>query len=248
MIQNVKVLVNNFKENAAKQELEIRIGNVVNNSFVPGVTQYLFDELEKDMNECGTLFPEQDFKELVDYYYVNDKGTPIRTRVEYDTQNMKLLTSHIVKTCKAVVDVDIAESTEAAEPKSACRIALATEEEIESPQVSLLTHVRIKQRKCYTSKCNGFVIWKYELSKTWSASTRDAVEHMQRTMEPRYEVECELIDEKQEYISTHNIDYICDSLIMKIQSLMGWDPQTIIKTIEKKDDCIVSRKRSRKQK
>ena len=234
MISDVESMVQRFKKDVVSQELELRIGSIVENSFVPGVTQCSFDQLEKDMNECGALYADHGFKEVIDYYYMGDAGTPIRTRVEYDTQSMKLISNHIVKTSQAVLDVNDGEASELF-PQSACRVALATEIEVESPQMTLLTHVRIKQRKCYTSKHDGHTVWRYELSKTWSASTRDAVEHMQQTMEPRYEVECELIDESREYVARHDSKYIVESLIMKVKSLMGWDPKSDINIVSKPD-------------
>ena len=59
------------------------------------------------------------------------------------------------------------------------RVACALETPVTSPpDVCVPTHVRIKQRRVFRDVRDGAVVWSYELSKTWSASSRSVVEHM----------------------------------------------------------------------
>lgn len=76
------------------------------------------------------------------------------------------------------------------------------------------------------------VVWSYELSKTWSGNSKAVVEHLRSTTEPSYEVECELVDEKGEYRSSHTEQEMASSLLLKASLLLGDEDKDKIKVLE----------------
>ena len=69
-----------------------------------------------------------------------------------------------------------------------------------------------------------------ELSKTWSANSRSAVEHAQHMVAPVYEVECELVDENGSYMAANTDVKIARSILMKSQLLLGRNKMTSLST------------------
>ena len=88
--------------------------------------------------------------------------------------------------------------------------------------------VRIKQRKTFRDVRDNKTVWIYELSKTWSACSRSAVEHAQHMFPPVYEVECELVDEDGSYSSIHKDSHIAMSVLLKAQLLMGEEGDDVV--------------------
>lgn len=199
-------------------ELEIRLGTFANGVFLPGVTRNVFFSLECDLVNSPTLDAEDGWKEIVDYHYVVHRGGRVRTRVEYDDQRMELNKEHIVKTTRRSTVLGCGDDGD-----DVCRVALSLEEPIANPPtVCVPTHVRIKQRRRFRDVRDGRTVWVYELSRTWSANGREAAEHRQKTMDPIFEIECELCDEGREYLRKHPKDtFIAQSLIMKAEMLLG---------------------------
>lgn len=199
----------------AHGELELRLGRREGGAFAPGVSREAFVQLERDMEEDPGLAAEERWVELVDYHYALRRGERARTRVEFDAQRMALATSHVAKRGGAHVLLGDDDGG------AACRVAFAAEEPVEPPSACLPTHVRIKQRRCFRDVRDGRVVWSYELSKTWSASSRGVVEHLQRTTEPAYEVECELVDEGGAYLGARTDAEVAASLCLKARLLLG---------------------------
>jgi hypothetical protein len=106
--------------------------------------------------------------------------------------------------------------------EEACKIVRAREAPLtDVPNACIPTHVRVKQRKRYLDVRDGNTVWSYELARTWSATTRTAVEHLQQNSEPRYEVEVELIDSTGAYLEAHDDAEVATSLLMKAALLLG---------------------------
>ncbi len=198
----------------AHVELEIRLG-VLNESFRSGVTKDIFYQLEHDMGD-SLHAADATWIELVDYHYMDSEGRSVRTRVTYDSDNMAVDTEHICKTSLSSHNVYRMENGDSA------RVALSIENSIANPPKSCLPHhVRIKQRRRFQDVRDGRVVWVYELSRTWSANSRSAVEYRQHHMEPCYEVECELVDEGGVYMSCMTDEKATESVLMKIRALLG---------------------------
>ena len=192
----VNEIVTRFKEENAKFpgeiELEARLGSCVGETFCPGVQREVFQQLEKDMLEDCRLTTHETWSEIVDYHYIGLDGHPMRTRVTVNSNDMTMQKQHIRKVdlYKALVRCpDCSEDV--------ARLTLSREIPVLKPPSSCVpTHIRIKQRRRFEASIGGKVTWIYELSRTWSANTRSAVEHKQHMNEPIYEVECELVDEE----------------------------------------------------
>lgn len=212
----------NFRGDRTQCEIEVRLGTYVQSKFYPGVTKEVFEQLERDFTDAQTLTTDNKWVELLDYHYMNQRDEPARTRVIYDTENMGLSTTHISK--RNQEHFIYCRSDDGDE---SCKISRALEVPLlQPPGTCIPTHVRIKQRKIFQDTRQKNVIWSYELSKTWSANSRSAVEHLQHMSEPRYEVELELIDEDGSYIRDRSDTEIAKSLLMKATMLLGEDPNT----------------------
>ena len=202
-------------------ELEARLGVYTDGNFRPGVSKKVFEDLERDLEDSTTLIGDLGWMEHVDYHYTT-KEQKARTRVEFDREKLSMRTTHTVKqVLRSIVFRRREEGDEA------FRVATATEEPLVDPPKSCLpTFVRIKQRRRFQDVRNDNVVWSYELSRTWSATSRSAAEYRQQTMDPVYEVECELHDMSRAYIGSRKDEEISTSLLMKAKMLLGESPQT----------------------
>ena len=220
-MERVRECVSRFREMEREEaEIEIRLGTFSFGKFTAGVEKKVFHQLERDMLDSPTLTTDNKWTEVVDYHYMDKGGNPIRTRVEYNTENMELKKEHIMK--RSQESVILSPSTE--EEGEACRVARSVETPVtDPPQMCIPTHVRIKQRKVFLDVRNGKKVWSYEIAKTWSANNRSAVEHLQNISEPRYEVECELVDDDGEYMKRREDSNVSSSLLLKSKRLMGVD-------------------------
>ena len=203
------------------RELEIRLGRTSGGRFVPGVDRDTFYRLERDFLD-SPLLPSDRWTEVVDFMYVGKCGGRVRTRVLYDAASFEVVKEHVRKTTRGTVT--LCRSDDADE---GARVAVASEEAVEDLLPSCMpTHVRIKQRRTFVDVRQGRRTWCYELSRTWSGVTRSAAEVRQRTAEPEYEVECELVDEGQAYTHSVSDASLASSLLMKVNILLGDDPSS----------------------
>jgi hypothetical protein len=203
-----------LRRNSPDCELEIRVGGMAE-SFTPGTSPAMFADLYGSLLESG-LDIDPEWYEVMDFFYADESGNPVRTRVEYDTEQMELTSTHTFKRSRKRVVVGTNEY--------ACRIAVATETPTSAlPSVCIPTHVRIKQRRSFRDVRDGAVVWSYDLSRTWSGASRIAVEHKKATCEPTLEVECELVDAAGTYFAAHDDNFIARSLILKSSMLLGVD-------------------------
>ena len=202
---------------AGTAELELRLGRRADAVFSAGITRDIFEQLERDLAEAHELVGDASFVEIVDYFYTLPGGRNVRTRVAFDTTTMATTATHVSKETlhSAVV-------TRGDDWGDACRVEVAVEHPVPTPpQSTLVNYVRVKQRRCFVDRRGGHEVWRYELSKTWSGPTRDAVEHSQHHCEPCYEVECELVDAGGAYLAERDDDLVARSLRMKMQMLLG---------------------------
>lgn len=200
-------------------ELEVRLGSVdvATSHFSCGVTRSIFEQLERDMVDASTLRADVGWKEVVDYYYTDAQGRAVRSRVEFDSTTMEMHTTHIRK---EVIDGVLVHREDDA--RDACRLTMAVEHPVDDlPFTCMVNHVRVKQRRCFTDERVGCTAWVFELSKTWSANSREAVEYQQHNTEPNYEVECELVDEDRAYSAERTDQEVARSLLLKIKLLLG---------------------------
>jgi hypothetical protein len=217
MSEVVESFVRKSRDDPLLSEIEIRLGTYRDGRFHPGVTRIMFEQLERDMIDSGTLQAERGWTEVVDYFYTVKRGRQVRTRVLFDSDQMELSREHLTKEARTDVVFRGGPS-----PTDACRIAFARETPVTDPPVLCMpTFVRIKQRRRFLDLRDGKVVWSYEFSKTWSGASRSAVEHMQHNSEPTYEIECELVDSEMNYRGPRSDRDVAASLCLKAQLLLG---------------------------
>jgi len=222
----------------AHGELEFRLGTQSEERFGSGVTRDTFEQLERDMTDA--LQSDRLWTEIVDYYYLNTSGATLRTRVAFDHTDMTLHTEHVRKEVLRTVTVCRDD-----DPSDACRLSCAVEHPVAQPPASvMINYVRVKQRKRFVDVRDGNEVWAFELSKTWSAGSRDAVEYQQHHTEPHYEVECELVDRAGTYLSERSHDEVAASILLKVKMLLGEDADGRVHVVS--DEYRSRRKRSRR--
>lgn len=199
-------------------ELEMRLGTR-SDAFHSGIPRLVFEQLERDLSEAPGLTADSGYTEIVDYFYTLSRGHHIRTRVHYDSARMELSTEHVDK--RPIQSFVASASTE---PGDACRVEVSREMPVSSPpQCTLINYVRVKQRRSFVDRRDDGDVWRYELSRTWSGNTRDAVEYNQHNSEPSYEVECELVDTQGSYMRRLSNAQVAESIHMKMLMLLGYD-------------------------
>ena len=224
-------------------ELEMRLGHK-SDTFHAGVPRWVFEHLERDLSEAPELHADPGYTEIVDYFYTLPKGRQMRTRVHYDSARMELYTEHVDK---HLIQSFVASASN--EPGDTCRVEVSREVPVSCPpQSTLINYVRVKQRRCFIDRRDDGDVWRFELSRTWSGSTRDAVEYNQHNSEPSYEVECELVDTRGEYMKMLNNTQVAESLRLKMLMLLGYDdPETSLEISHVKNDRTGGVKRGRNQ-
>lgn len=216
--KGVTELVKQRRRDPLHAELELRLGAYVDGHFTSGVTRTVFHQLEQDMLKDPNLVGDPHWVEVVDYFYSTKKHDRIRTRVEYDSATMSMSTTH---TCKQRQQNVIGRWLQCSS-EEACRVVVSSEIPVtDVPETCVTTFVRIKQRRQFRDVRDGKVVWLYDLSRTWSAPSRSAVEYVQQTQEPTYEVECELLDEGGSYLKGKTNEQVCASVLYKIAMLLG---------------------------
>lgn len=219
-------------------ELEMRLGQR-SDIFHSGVPRTVFEQMERDLVDSPDLIAEPNYTEIVDYFYTLPRGRNVRTRVHYDSTRMHVDTKHVEK--RSIQSFVASVSNESGD---ACRIEVSSETPVESPpQSTLINYVRVKQRRVFVDRREYGDVWQYELSRTWSATTRDAVEYNQHNCEPCYEIECELVDTSGRYMRERDDDYVSESLHMKMLMLLGYDDVETPLEISTVKDCETRRVR-----
>ena len=144
----------------------------------------------------------------------------MRTRVTFDRDRVDVGREHVSK--DRVAHATLCVRDEAA---TACRVSLSRETPVaEVPAWCLPIHVRIKQRRTFRDVRDGALVWSYELSRTWSGSSRSAVEHLQNTSEPVREVELELHDAGGAHVLARGADSVARTLCLKAARLWPGAP------------------------
>lgn len=224
-------------------ELEMRLGQM-NDSFSPGVPRTVFEQLERDLVDTSDLCADPGYTEIVDYFYTLPRGRKVRTRVHFDSSTMEMRTEHVEK--RMVTSFIASVSSDAGDT---CRVEVSNELPVECPpQWAFINYVRVKQRRSFIDRRDGGDVWRYELSRVWSGTTRDSVEHSQHNSEPLYEVECELVDSLGAYMDQRNDLEVSKSLHLKMLMLLGYDDaDTHIEISNARNNDGVGLKRQRNQ-
>ena len=188
-------------------ELEVRIGR-------RGVADGLSVEESElraldDLLRASSHFESSRWHESQCYFYVAG-GRTLRTECCFHSEDLKLVTNTVVKTKLKTLDVPSGELC--------YRYNLAREMHVDqgtSLEVTLPTHVRIRQRASHTYRgttCD----FRYDLSRTWSGASKSEAERRQMAEPPKCEVEIELLRRHPGKTAAH----AAESMIAKATSLL----------------------------
>lgn len=235
-------IVSKYRSQTKHGELEVRIGRFKNGKFMPGIERSEFDQLVSDFQSSSSLQGDETWTEVLDYYYTC-RNVKTRTRVLFDSESMDVRAEHINKVTQSECVMNHVNDGE----DIAFKLSFSIETPItDPPNVCIPTYVRIKQRRRFKDIREGKLIWCYELSKTWSANSRSAVEHAQHMSPPIYEVECELVDEERTYMKERCDEKVAMSFLMKSQLLLGEGSEDFMFVPVNREESGYKRKRSSK--
>jgi hypothetical protein len=221
--------VGQYRGAPREMELEVRLGHcTAEGNFIAGIEEEHFVQLDRDLSTECKLVGDAKWEEVLDVFYTLNKRR-LRTRVTYDVNKMCTSVEHVAKdTRQKVVLRSVTPHESGSEEEqmrwNACAVVAAREQSVSLPveaTAPVPTFVRLKQRRCFLDVRDGSVVWKYELSKTWSAPTRTALENLRYCERPVHEVECELVDTSGKYLTSLSDAEIADSILLKSKMLLG---------------------------
>lgn len=211
------------REDPAHYELEARFGRVGKDGFTCGVSRAQMDGILEIMQDSGHCVGEEEWSEEHDFIFTDNKGRSLRTRVVFDSNKMILEKKTIEKKVFGKVDAETrVDQGSAGKGGRDVRCMLKREQEVtDVPSATNTDYVRIKQRRRFLLKQGENVPsrWAFDFSMTWSGRTKTEAEMMQISQEPVFEIECELIDEK-EYFHSKSDAHIAKSLLHKMHDLL----------------------------
>lgn len=171
-------------------ELELRVGEMRNGHFVPGVTRDHMDRVVKTLEATGRARPRGvSWTECEDYFFAPPPAVAagasvrrLRTRVHFDAAEMGVRseTIHKVRIDQFVLRTHAFD----------LRVAVHEEVPIAMPTaLSVHTdHVRIKQTRTFDLTHSPFRI---DCSMVWSGATRSEAEKRQQSEDGLFEIELE---------------------------------------------------------
>ena len=203
-------------------ELEARMGLLSATHFVPGINHECMRQIEAMLNSYdGWDKCTQGWVYSQDYFYRVD-GKQYRTSTTFDHANVE--TTHIYKTVLEQKDLHHVPLHSAAVLTHLHKIPVVADVRVslslESPAADLPQLVkpymlRFKQRRSFHVRG-----WRYDLTKTWQAATRQEMEAKQE-QQPVCEVEIECADPvgclSKPY---HTNEYMATSLLLKMLDLL----------------------------
>lgn len=212
-LKDVENLVNILRINP-KYELEARFGKKLTKQFLPGVSRQTVDVIIGLLENCACIDSDEEWREIQDVIFTH-KGKRLRTRVEYDADEMILKTTTIEKILidqKDFLNVGSMDQSE----KLDIRVSLKNEALVKDIPLSVMPDlVRIKQIRQFRYKAFSF-----DFSMTWCGKSRKEAEISQTTDEATFEIECELVN-TEEYLSLYDDMYIALSLLLKMYDFMS---------------------------
>jgi hypothetical protein len=203
-------------------ELEARMGLLGDTSFVPGINSECMRQIEAMLTSYdGWDRVTQGWVYSQDYFYRVD-GKQFRTSTTFDHANVA--STHMYKTVLEQRDlrhVPLHSSAVLAHlhkiPVVAdVRVSLAMESPVaELPQLVKPYMLRFKQRRSFHVRG-----WRYDLTKTWQASSRKEMEAKQQ-QPPVCEVEVECEDPVGCFAKPYHTDeYMATSLLLKMLDML----------------------------
>lgn len=209
-IANVVKLLRNCPEDG---ELEARFGTIHDKRFASGVPRSEIERILDMFQQSRFVQGDTEWIEEQDFFFEVD-GTSYRTRVVYNVEDMVVVPTTIIKTNVMYENIRLAEPI----PGFDVRIALKREQPVSKriDQCVSTTCVRIKQRRRFTTICGN---WAFDFGMVWSGTTKTEAETKQSSVDPIFEIECELVNKKQ-ILATRDDRTIATSILLKMHDLV----------------------------
>ena len=214
-IHNTADIVNLIRRSPTMKtmELEARLGSydTATNSFKAGISRQKMDDIIQSMHESSFITGDAEWSEEQDFFYKH-QGRNLRTRVQFDSNNMEIISTTIEK--KNIRHLDCITSY----GDNDIRISLKNELPVTQSNIPTAVNpdfVRIKQRKRFRSENSK---WAFDFTMSWSGRNKDEAELSQQTNEPLFELECELVDNT--IFNEKTDEYIATSLLLKMMDFL----------------------------
>jgi hypothetical protein len=182
-------------------ELECRLGYVSGTEFVSAVDPLWFTTLHKRLEQCPQWSYQTQWVESEDTFFKDAQNRIVRQSRHCDPDSCQVSLHTVCKQNKQHVDIAVSDigvqCNEILPSKiSTLRVSVCDEHSVPThtlPVVVVPVHVRIKQRKTfeYASTTHPGAHWRFELTRSWSGTTREEAETAQFTAPPSHEVEVE---------------------------------------------------------
>ena len=214
-IDSLKTLIQEFRsmrKDGMQVELEAKLGTLnEKNEFEVGLNQDMFCYLKTWMKSMET-------NDMHDYFFMLGSRM-VRSRVEISRYDFVNKVTNMYKS--RIRSVLLLPDEEGCLFAAKFTLSLETPVTNELPGVVRPERVRLIQRSSHQVRKFGRLVWTYDMSDTWIDKTREKVEEKQITEEGKHEVEIELVDEGNLYLSKHDDDYITDSFLIKLKELLS---------------------------
>jgi hypothetical protein len=238
-IQQVQSIIDQWKSETQNGsfELEARFGRWKGQYFESGVTKAFIEKVLEMFQTYPQWSTVTDWEETHDYFYNSDttsKGL-IRTTASFrvdeksESGRKSIVTHHIRKHALSKFDFQY-KTSQLLTPKFQfdIRVNLNFEERVldhELPSIVNPSSMRIKSRKSFYYKSDNFPattpLWKFDITRSWTAATRSDAEMKQKNGETTFEFELECLNPRALMLSPkHDSWYVACSLLMKMRDFM----------------------------
>jgi len=221
----VSKLVKEWKENP-DLELEVRFGKLLSSRFDSSVSKELMDRIITFMTTSSAV-KVIEWQQIHDYYHADKNGKKMRTRVSFDTENLAIATEHIYKRKLQDAHLRAAQPPSPGASRAAAhlpdlRVSLSRETNVPKellPESTRAHFTRIRQRKSILLRGErAHSNWQFDFTMSWDGETRDECERLQETVEPSFDIECEI--KNRRYGTGKSDVHVATSFLLKVLDVM----------------------------
>ena len=238
--QQVQSIIDQWKSETLNGsfELEARFGRWRGQYFESGVSRAFIEKVLELLSSFPQWSTVTEWEETHDYFYHSDQNKTkglIRTTASFQSDDKTgagrktIQTHHIRKHVLSKFDFQF-KTHQISLPKFQfdIRVNLNFEERVpdqELPSIVNPTSMRIKSRKSFYYKSENFPaaapLWKFDITRSWTAATRSDAEMKQKNGETTFELELECLNPRALMLTPkHNSWYVACSLLMKMRDFI----------------------------
>lgn len=239
-IHEIQSIIDDWKADTSQgsYELEARFGRWQGQYFESGVSKAFIEKVL----EMFQTFPQwtnvTDWEETHDYFYYAEDKTKgmIRTTASFISNEKEgrksIVTHHIRKRVMSKFDYQYKTNHNGnilhSKYQYDIRVNLNYEEKVpdhDLPSIVNPSSMRIKSRKSFLYKSDNFPstipLWKFDITRSWTAANRTDAEMKQKNGETTYELELECLNPRAlMLLPKHDSWYVACSLLMKMRDFM----------------------------